>query len=340
MSARPSMSNVTRGWVATTDNLVDVGLPQGQCLVVKSSRTGASRRFVVGALPCRIIRHPMEGRNMPRKPLLVAVLSTLLCLVGVGPTAASDHPGSGSRHGPPTNGPIAFGRVDLAIGGPSLWTSNADGSHQVRLTTDVTGFSDWSPDGRRIAFDFADDSGVHIATISPDGRHRRSLTTTLGVQEVPRWSPDGTKIAFGRIVGDSPTGQLEAIYVIHADGSGLREVVPARAGLEHPDWSPDGRQITFNIAPENPDAADSGAILSVRPNGRGLRVMYPPTRELRFFKAVWSPDGREILSGCHDTRVGLDRICRISGRGKTRVVVSGDTDVNFPSWGAQARPRH
>jgi Tol biopolymer transport system component len=324
---------------------------------------------------------------MPRKPFLVAVLSTLLCLVGVGPTAASDHPGSDSRHGPPTNGPIAFGRVDLAIGGPSLWTSNADGSHQVRLTTDVTGFSDWSPDGRRIAFDFADDSGVHIATISPDGRHRRSLTTTLGVQEVPRWSPDGTKIAFdafefdqepfsisirvmradgshqrqlthgaidvepvfspdgtkiafGRIVGDSPTGQLEAIYVIHADGSGLREVVPARAGLEHPDWSPDGRQITFNIAPENPDAADSGAILSVRPNGRGLRVMYPPTRELRFFKAVWSPDGREILSGCHDTRVGLDRICRISGRGKTRVVVSGDTDVNFPSWGAQARPRH
>ena len=274
---------------------------------------------------------------MPRKPVLTALLATLLCLVGVGPTAASDHnSGSGSRHRP-SNGPIAFGRFDPAIGGPSLWSASADGSHQKRLTTDITGFSDWSSDGRRIAFDFADDTGVHIATISPDGQHRRSLTTAPGVQEGAKWSPDGskiafnafefdqepfsiairvmradgshqrqlthgaidvepvfspdgTKIAFGRIVGDSPTGQLEAIYVINADGSGLREVVPARAGLEHPDWSPDGRQITFNIAPEYPDAADSGAILSVRPNGGSLRVLYPPTPELRFFKPIWSPD--------------------------------------------------
>lgn len=324
---------------------------------------------------------------MPRKPVLTALLATLLCLVGVGPTAASDHnSGSGSRHRP-SNGPIAFGRFDPAIGGPSLWSASADGSHQKRLTTDITGFSDWSSDGRRIAFDFADDTGVHIVTISPDGQHRRSLTTAPGVQEGAKWSPDGskiafnafefdqepfsiairvmradgshqrqlthgaidvepvfspdgTKIAFGRIVGDSPTGQLEAIYVINADGSGLREVVPARAGLEHPDWSPDGRQITFNIAPEYPDAADSGAILSVRPNGGSLRVLYPPTPELRFFKPIWSPDGHKMLSGCHDTRAGLDRICTISSRGTARVVVSGDTDVNFPSWGARARSRH
>ena len=329
----------------------------------------------------------MEGFHMPRKPVLVAVLAMLLCLVGVGPTAASEHPPrNGPRHGP-SNGPIAFGRYDPAIGGPSLWMSHADGSHQKRLTTDITGFSDWSPDGRRIAFDFADDTGVHIATISQDGRHRRSLTTAPGVQEAPKWSPDGTKIAFnafefdqepfsisvwvmradgsnprqltrgaidvepvfspdgtkiafGRILGDSLTGQLEAIYVVNADGSGLRMVVPARPGLEHPDWSPDGRLITFNIAPENPAAADSGAILSVRPNGRDLRVMYPPTPHLRFFKPIWSPDGREMLSGCHDNLAGLDRICTVSGRGKVRVVVGGDTHVNFPSWGARSMSRH
>ena len=323
---------------------------------------------------------------MPRKPVMISLLATVLCVVGVGPAAASDQASRSGSHQGATNGPIAFGRVDLAIGGPSLWTANANGSHQKRLTTDVTGFSDWSPDGRRIAFDFADDTGVHIATISPDGRHRRALTTAAGVQEVPRWSPDGrritfnafefdrdpfsisiwvmradgsnprqitrdaidvepvfspdgTKIAFGRIVGDSPTGQLEAIYVVNADGSGLRQVAPARAGLEHPDWSPDGRLITFNIAPENPAAADSGAILSVRPSGRDLRVLYPATRELRFFKAVWSPDGSEMLTGCFEIRAGLERICTMSGQGRARIVVGGDIHVNFPSWGARASSR-
>lgn len=172
-----------------------------------------------------------------------------------------------------------------------------------------------------------------------DGSNPRQLTRGA-IDVEPVFSPGGTKIAFGRIIGDSPTGQLEAIYVINCDGSGIREVVPPRAGLEHPDWSPDGPLITFNVAPENPSAADSGAILSVRPNGRDFYVLYPPTQKVRFFKAVWSPDGRKMLAGCYETPTGLDRICTISGRGKAHTVVNGDTGVNFPSRGARASSRH
>lgn len=217
--------------------------------------------------------------------------------------------------------------------------AGSDGSHQRRLTQDQANFSDWAPDGDRIAFDFIDDSGVHIATIAPSGQDRGALTSSPGVQECPEWSPDGksivydafpfgqttfsisiwvmdadgskprqltsdaldvepafspdgTRIAFGRITGDSPEGQLEAIYVINSDGTGLREVVAPRAGLEHADWSPDGRSITFNIAPENAAAADSGSVLSVQPDGSRLRVIQPRT-----------------------------------------AVVSGPPSVNFPSWG-------
>jgi TolB protein len=315
---------------------------------------------------------------MHSKRGLIASLAALFFLTGITPAGAA-----GSPPGTPENGSIAFGRFDGTLHGTSLWTSQADGTHQERLTTDVTGFSDWSPDGSWIAFDYNDDTGTHIATISPNGQDRRSITIAPGVQEVPRWSPDGDliafdafsfdqdpfevaiwvmasdgssprqittgaidvepvwspdgeQLAFGRITGDSPQGQLEAIYVVNADGAELHEVVAPRAGLEHPDWSPTGL-ITFNVAPENPSAADSGSILAVRPNGKGLRVLWTPTHGFKFFKPVWSPDGRQLLAGCLDTSVGRERLCVLSAQGKStvRVVVGGDTGVNLPSWGSR-----
>lgn len=315
---------------------------------------------------------------MRPKPVLIAVLAASLCLIS--PLSATASRGGDDRK--PENGGIAFGRFDPSLDGLSLWVADSDGSHQRRLTQDQANFSDWAPDGRRIAFDFSNDTGVHIATIEPDGQHRTTLTSSAGVQESPKWSPDGesitydgfpfpvdeanfsisiwvmgadgseprqlthnaldvepvfspdgTKIAFGRITGDSAEGQLEAIYVINTDGSGLRQVVAPRAGLEHPDWSPDGRSITFNIGPENPKAADAGSILSVRPDGSALRVLQKATPGLRFFKAVWSPDGRRMLSGCHETRSGIDRICTIDRGGRVDIIVAGQQRVNFPSWG-------
>ncbi|WP_243073661.1 hypothetical protein [Microbacterium sp. SS28] len=315
---------------------------------------------------------------MARKTASISLLAIALSLAGgVAAEAANE---SSDRADKPSNGPIAFGGWDPAIDNFSLWAAAADGSGQVRLTDGPANFSDWSPDGTRIAFDYADETGVHIATIAADGSDRRALTVAPGIQEAPKWapdgnlivyngfpfgedpftisiwvmnadgsqprqltegaldvepvfSPDGTQIAFGRIVGDSPAGQLEAIYVMNADGTGLREVVAARPALEHPDWSPDGHSITFNIGPEHPDAPNSGAILSVRTNGHGLRVLHEPTDQLRFFKAVWSPDGRQMLAGCHDTEAGIDRICTIPTNGKARVIIAGDEWVNFPSWG-------
>lgn len=318
---------------------------------------------------------------MTWKAAPVALVATMLCLGGIAPAAASDDHAADN----PQNGSIAFGRLDPAIGDFSLWVAKSNGTGQKRITEGPAYFSDWSPDGSLIAFDFADDTGVHIATIAPDGTNRRALTTAEGVQEAPDWSadgewitynafsfdtgpsaisiwimrsdgsearmitegaidvepvfsPDGRQVAFGRIVGDSPEGQLEAVYVVNSDGTGLREVVPARAGLEHPDWSPDGRSIVFNIAPENPAAPDTGSIISVQPDGQGLRTLVSATADLRFFKPAWSPDGRRLLAGCNETETGLDRLCVISGEGRARVVVDGDTHVNFPAWGP--KPKH
>lgn len=319
---------------------------------------------------------------MVRVRPILAVLVVALITVGMAEPARAS--------GRPDNGRIAFGRFDRALGDFSIWVANPDGTRQKRLTTVPSFFSDWSPDGRRIAFDFADDHGVHIATMSASGRHTRQLTFGSGIQEVPKWSPDGRwiafnaspllpddpafrtsiwvmradgsrarqithdgfdvepvfspdgrQIAFGRITGATEQGDnVEAIYVVNTDGSRLRQVVAPRVGLEHPDWSPDGRWITFNIEGLAATAPGAGAILAVRPNGKGLRTIRHDPGRMEYFKPVWSPDGRKLLTGCYDVAAQVDKLCTLNANGhQVKVVVDVAPDpVNFPSWGSH--PRH
>jgi Tol biopolymer transport system component len=285
------------------------------------------------------------------------------------------------------NGQITFGRFDPALGDFSIWAANPDGTAQRRLTTMPSFFSDWSPDGGRIAFDFVDDVGVHVATMAPDGGDVRQLTFGPAIQEGPKWSPDGQSItfdaasvfpddpagfataiwamaadgsdarqvtrdgfdvepvfspdgrhiAFGRITGVTADGdQLEAVYLVDADGTHLRQVVAPLAGLEHPDWSPDGRWISFNIAPEAVRARQAGSVLVVHPNGKALHVLRAAGERFMFFKPVWSPDGRRLLVGCFDRSVGTDRLCVMPAHGgKVAVIIAeGQEPVNFPAWGS------
>ena len=294
-----------------------------------------------------------------------------------------------AQHGP-SNGRISFGSPDPKIGDVTLWTARVDGSDRRRLTHEPSFFSDWSPSGRRLAYDFLDSAGnEHIATIRPDGHDRRQITFGHGIQEIPRWSPDGEwiafdasplspdnpsfgtsvwimrpdgsnkrrithigfdgepvfspdgrRIAFGRITGFNANGdQLADIYVIGINGKHMRRVVAPLPGLEHPDWSPDGRWITFNIEPLTAGTAAAGAILAIHPNGRGLHILRPATTRLRFFKAVWSPDGRKMLAGCHDIRDDLDKLC-VTDVASERVHITlsrSPFPVNYPAWGPRAR---
>ncbi len=121
----------------------------------------------------------------------VAMLTAALCLGWLTPAATSHDNAAHRSH----NGSIAFGRLDPALNNFSMWVARSDGTGQQRITRGPSNFSDWSPDDKRIAFDFPAETGVHIAIIAPDGRNRRNLTTAVGVQEAPKWSPDGRWIA-------------------------------------------------------------------------------------------------------------------------------------------------
>lgn len=125
--------------------------------------------------------------------------------------------------------------------------------------------SEWSPDGRQIAFDGAGGVGI----VNADGSGRRLLSdrpAAAGGPGVPSWSPDGTKIAFFATPGTRAHFRAE-VWTINADGSAqtLAYSSGCCVGLwAAPVWSPDGRLLAFS-------ADSAGGVYVMHADGTGLR---------------------------------------------------------------------
>jgi Tol biopolymer transport system component len=145
---------------------------------------------------------------------------------------------------------IAFHSAQFppAVPGPGhsaleIFTMNADGTDQVRLTNN--NFQDslpsWSPDGTKIAFTSNRDGGdFEIYVMNADGSNPTRLTNSAGEDAHPMWSPDGTKITFH----SRRTGNLD-IFTMNADGTGVTQVTATPTFEFFPVWSPDGTKITY-----------------------------------------------------------------------------------------------
>jgi Tol biopolymer transport system component len=128
----------------------------------------------------------------------------------------------------------------------SLWKipiSGGKGGEPVRVT-DTTArdkFSQFSPDGKRIAFESGRSGVDEIWTCDADGTDALQLTSFgRGVSGSPRWSPDGRMIAF-----DSNVGGNFGIYAIRSEGGKPVPLTKNGSTNAVPAWSRDGQWIYF-----------------------------------------------------------------------------------------------
>jgi Tol biopolymer transport system component len=215
---------------------------------------------------------------MRRLKMLAAIGGMMvLAMVGTGGLAKAAYPG--------TNGRISFSALPCCAG--PISTMNADGSDVRPLTSGL--ISDWSPDGRKIAFDDGNNNHVEVFTMNADGSDRHQVTHLAGITGDPSWSPGGNLLVFDRF---TPNGCCANIWTVHPDGTGLRRVTHFTSGnpAAEPEFSPDGQQIAFT---QTLGGANLNAIFVMRANGSDIRQVTPLQMDAAHPK--WSPDGRRII---------------------------------------------
>jgi Tol biopolymer transport system component len=149
-------------------------------------------------------------------------------VVSTQPPASGDGVSFDAPAWSPDGSSIAF--HSLRDGNYDIYVMDADGSNEIRLTTD--GSADlnpvWSPDGLRIAFVSTRDADYELYVMNADGSDQQRLTESGGRDEHPTWSPDGSRIAFS----SDRDGRRE-LFVMDADGTNLErlgEVLQAAGG--------------------------------------------------------------------------------------------------------------
>jgi Tol biopolymer transport system component len=262
-------------------------------------------------------RFDVTGRRMSMRTLLTVTLLVAGLVAGCAGGGASSaaptsidptvsvRPSPFDASAPATPGPTAAVQPWIAYQrwAPGETTQlglvRPDGSedHQLPIegtpSDDLT-HPDWSPDGRRIAFDvfFADPDASIGSRVEPwvagieGGTATRLASCTLPCLQIayPTWSPDGTRLAVIRYdVAESGGWGPNALEIIDA-ATGERRVVAATAdGLESwyfPRWSPDGRTIvlvteTYTDAAQGTHTGMALATVAVDGDGALTRITPP-----------------------------------------------------------------
>jgi Tol biopolymer transport system component len=217
----------------------------------------------------------MTGARAVRR-LLWLLVAVVLAVSGAAPAAQATTPG--------VNGRLVYS-ADTG-NGLQLFTVRPNG-HGVRQITFVEGdaaHADWSPDGRRLVFEFGSETHAGVMIVNRDGSGLRDLTPT-GFQGNPAFTADGRQIVF-----DSEDG----IAIMTTEGTDRHQLTrtpfPGTGFDTDANVSPDGSYITF-VRVKVPEREQ--ALFLMRTDGSGLRQLTPYSLDVGI-KHDWAPDGSRI----------------------------------------------
>jgi Tol biopolymer transport system component len=164
-----------------------------------------------------------------------------------------------------------------------IWRFQINGeSGPLIVSTDWDGTPQYSPDGRRIAFESNRGTlRTQVWVADADGSGPTQLTDKPWASR-PQWSPDGRWIAY---VARDEDGFLNS-YVVDADGGKPRRVTLDVSPTSVPSFSRDGKWIYFST-----DRSGRAEVMRV-PFGRGPAE---PVTTAGGTNALESPDGRTLF---------------------------------------------
>ena len=203
----------------------------------------------------------------------------------------------------------------------AITVRNADGSDSAVLADLSDTFEPapaWSPDGKTIAFWYANAGSSGIYLMKADGTGLRQFWGggNIGVA----WSPDGSKIALSAYGGSGYN-----IFVKDVNGPGVTQLTTTAGATDRrPSWSPDGTRIAFV---SNRDGNDEIYVMHADGSGQ-TRLTTDPAED---FAPMWSPDGTKIAF--QSNRSGTLQIYVMNADGSALTQLTTDaTGAGYPSW--------